>query len=520
MAQIIKTTFKLRRGTAAEWDLINPILAEGEPGFAIDTNILKIGNGKDTWKNLIAINDAAISADGQTITYNQNHQISLAGFDTAKQGQIPIKTTNSTLSWIDPNNIFEEVIFNGGEMTLDSLTSFYIGIRGYDALPGMTWDEWVNSVYNIDDYVNIDNFIFDFAFENLVVDKANNLMTTDNFITSQQYELTAKYGLFNELNKVVAPWSELHAQAINVARDYEIKSNLQNDSNPAHIINKYADAANLTRSPNAPITLTLPRSATFGHIGSAAFKGLKSVKTIYIPNNVKEIGESAFANCVDLQKIIVADDNPYLYSDENGILYTKNQETLLYCPPKANITHFTTPYSTRTIAANAFENCVNLVEINLMNVRHIGEAAFKNCANLNRVYLSDNITRLEPYAFAGCDNLKYNQFRSADGYVSEYLGSTQHPELVLIKAGINPATQLYAVDPQVRVIAPFAFTSSNIKTLRFTIESQLRTIEKDAFRYSQLELIIDMPKQLNYIGKYAFASTRLTSVSLPEVSTE
>ena len=27
------TTIQLRRGTAAQWELVNPILAEGEPGF-------------------------------------------------------------------------------------------------------------------------------------------------------------------------------------------------------------------------------------------------------------------------------------------------------------------------------------------------------------------------------------------------------------------------------------------------------------------------------------------------------
>ena len=36
MATVYKTTFKLRRGTLEEWNAKNPILADGEPGFAID----------------------------------------------------------------------------------------------------------------------------------------------------------------------------------------------------------------------------------------------------------------------------------------------------------------------------------------------------------------------------------------------------------------------------------------------------------------------------------------------------
>ena len=42
----------LRRGELAELDASNPILASGEPAFAVDTNTLKIGNGSDTWQDL------------------------------------------------------------------------------------------------------------------------------------------------------------------------------------------------------------------------------------------------------------------------------------------------------------------------------------------------------------------------------------------------------------------------------------------------------------------------------------
>ena len=67
MATVYKTTFKLRRGTLAEWDAKNPILADGEPGFAIDQNILRIGNGATAWKDLKDINGAA-SQEGLLLT--------------------------------------------------------------------------------------------------------------------------------------------------------------------------------------------------------------------------------------------------------------------------------------------------------------------------------------------------------------------------------------------------------------------------------------------------------------------
>lgn len=49
---VINTTFKLKRGTAARWAELNPILAQGEPGFVYDSNKLKIGDGITHWNDL------------------------------------------------------------------------------------------------------------------------------------------------------------------------------------------------------------------------------------------------------------------------------------------------------------------------------------------------------------------------------------------------------------------------------------------------------------------------------------
>ena len=52
MAEILKTTFQLRRGPESAWIKNNPILASGEPGFAIDKNAIKIGDGTTPWNEL------------------------------------------------------------------------------------------------------------------------------------------------------------------------------------------------------------------------------------------------------------------------------------------------------------------------------------------------------------------------------------------------------------------------------------------------------------------------------------
>ena len=60
MAQVINTTFKLKRGTAARWEEVNPILEQGEPGFVYDENRLKIGDGITPWNELAYIGESNI----------------------------------------------------------------------------------------------------------------------------------------------------------------------------------------------------------------------------------------------------------------------------------------------------------------------------------------------------------------------------------------------------------------------------------------------------------------------------
>ena len=41
-----------RRDLAATWTSVNPVLAEGEPGYETDTGKFKVGNGTNTWSAL------------------------------------------------------------------------------------------------------------------------------------------------------------------------------------------------------------------------------------------------------------------------------------------------------------------------------------------------------------------------------------------------------------------------------------------------------------------------------------
>ena len=76
--EVISTTFQLKRGLASAWERANPILAPGEPGWTLDTHVLKIGDGVTPWNGLDSVSGAEIKeADIQKAVnkYLEEHPI-------------------------------------------------------------------------------------------------------------------------------------------------------------------------------------------------------------------------------------------------------------------------------------------------------------------------------------------------------------------------------------------------------------------------------------------------------------
>lgn len=48
----MEAIIKFKRGTAARWAEVNPVLQVGEPGYVKDSNRFKIGDGITAWNDL------------------------------------------------------------------------------------------------------------------------------------------------------------------------------------------------------------------------------------------------------------------------------------------------------------------------------------------------------------------------------------------------------------------------------------------------------------------------------------
>ena len=140
-------------------------------------------------------------------------------------------------------------------------------------------------------------------------------------------------------------------------------------------------------------------------ISNLAFKRCTSLKIIEIPSSVKSIAISAFIYSTKLEQIVVSKDNT-CYCDVDGVLYTADQQTLLYYPRATTINSFHVPENVKTIGTYAFFKCMSLEEVKLPPaLTMIGIAAFNGCHRLKSISFPQQLEIIGDYAFYDCPNL-------------------------------------------------------------------------------------------------------------------
>tara|TARA_R110000796_G_scaffold236214_1_gene355452 strand:+ start:21559 stop:21945 length:387 start_codon:yes stop_codon:yes gene_type:complete len=64
---------QIRRDTSDLWEKRNPILFEGEIGYDIDLNKIKIGNGRNSWNSLAFLDISNISLVDYRSSFDNNY---------------------------------------------------------------------------------------------------------------------------------------------------------------------------------------------------------------------------------------------------------------------------------------------------------------------------------------------------------------------------------------------------------------------------------------------------------------
>lgn len=151
-------------------------------------------------------------------------------------------------------------------------------------------------------------------------------------------------------------------------------------------------------------SVTIPASVT--SIGGGAFYTCPSLTEIYIPSSVSSIERSAFKNCQSLTGINVDSGNQY-YSSVEGVLFDKQQTTLITYSKGMTKESYAIPEGVTRIENDAFDYCTKLHEITIPDsVTYIGDYAFYYCYNLTEIVLPDSVKSIGMSAFEYCFGIK------------------------------------------------------------------------------------------------------------------
>ena len=252
--------------------------------------------------------------------------------------------------------------------------------------------------------------------------------------------------------------------------------------------------------------LILPECVT--RIGNRAFFGCGKLESITFPVGLKVLGDYSFVSCKSLSNISLPDNiesigaNPFEWSDLtitispdhpylaviDDVLFSKPDKRLVYCPTSK--TTYEVP----------------------KGIQIIGEAAFNECKSLTNIKLSDSVTSIEAYAFEGCthissiilpDNVNSIGVNPFESTIITVKLSPDHPYLAVIDGA------LFIKPDKTLVYCPCLKES-------FVVPDGIQTIGDNAFSGCFKLRDITLPQSVLYIGKHAFDSCAIKSITIPE----
>ena len=138
------------------------------------------------------------------------------------------------------------------------------------------------------------------------------------------------------------------------------------------------------------------------NMGGDTFYNCKNLRRINIPKNVKLMGNNPFAGCPLVE---IDNQSPY-FVYENGALYTKDMQTMIYCSIKGEEEEFVIPETVKIICKHTFFLCDRFKRVTLpASLEKMENNPFSGCSKLELINNSK--------AYFVKDDVIYNGFKTS-----------------------------------------------------------------------------------------------------------
>ena len=310
------------------------------------------------------------------------------------------------------------------------------------------------------------------------------------------------------------------------------------------VLKKYTAEPGITR-------VEIPEGVT--EIDNFAFSDAKEITEIILPDSLTKLKGHVLCGCVALAHIhisasltsidlfgfhmrtigfskltnlteITVSENNRCFCSIDGVLYTKDKETLVLCPVGKNSIHI--PEGVKCIGDNAFAGCANITEIRFPDsLTTIRAYAFHSCGILE-ADIPESVKIIETGAFYHCRSL--SRIKLPDG-ITEIANCLFSHNYVLSEITIPESVKRigsYAFDSckllsfvslpeNVSSVGSSAF--SNCRSLRkIVLHDKITRLLDRTFEICPALECITIPENVTFIGENVFAYCHgLASLTMP-----
>ena len=224
-------------------------------------------------------------------------------------------------------------------------------------------------------------------------------------------------------------------------------------------------------------------------ICNKAFSSCKSLKQIYIPGSITDIGDYAFLLCSSLKRIFIPDSVNYIgdraflgcrfteinideennfYVEQDGVLFNRDMTKLVQYPQERPDEEYVIPDTVLEICNGAFAGNKYCLSVSIPDsVVIIGEMAFIYSKRITTITIPASVISIGNGAFGGCESLtEINVNKANKHYISQDGILLSYDRETLIQYPSGKTNDAFTIPYSVKTISSCAFVSClNLKSV-------------------------------------------------------